>query len=1110
MTVQPRRFDYYVGVPEPSWLNHSDEVPKFISAARLDRLVTREERWPVRSSPGWAIDSGAYIALSGTNRQSPWWLDAETYASKILSFATDSGWPPDFVAPQDWPCEPSVRKVTGATVREHQQLTLENYLFLVDEWPWLPWIPVLQGWDADDYRVHERMYLDAGVDLAGAHRVGVGSICRRGHLPEIVEVIGQFAESGYRLHGFGIKTTALPVIGHLLRSADSMAWSYHARRNHLKLPECEHRGDCRNCYRYALKWREQAIESMTTKEPTMTASTVTRKIKFASSARVDAVAGPDVKPGEKFRCPVAACGRQAKLKRDGKVAAHAMFGRQPCDLVGKEIPADVQVDVPERRHAVVAKEKAAFQDLLAGFDDVLTSILSGSELVAEPSRSALGVVYWSDDYHTRRAVHPPSAVVKRVDELQGHEVIVSDNHLTPGLHLWSAPAEREDLPKSSDGDAMYLVHGLRDGERPGEDHLLRGSQEVTVVPVTEPISWSPAHFDLLDNRMRVFSKAQPDVGLKVERVTRSGLHIKGRFEVLTWDEIAGHKTYGTHHTRPGFCLNSRAMEDTERYYGWKNGEHTFKPTFPGALRCEVCCGSIRSKLHVGILNANFQQFERMRMDVLRPGQTWQGRKLAIAALDRYVRGVPLIRRSDKHDVDLVLVCPVEECGVMLDGWTTVRGAREGWFKHCAEKHDPDDGLAPMWRRGWTPAWPDGEWPVEASIVFEPEQGLAQRGNLFRTATVTVLEPTDDPSWAALVARFEGEGRSMSVKPVDVQVMRRRPERTIMFNEGKAWASALKHALVRAGVPARDIKVEEASEPTRIPLSEALATVWPKTEMELSRGAVRDPAKVFVHLDKPGVDELLFDTREAESGRVKAVVVNDFSGKAVVLGPFDSPAAAEVWWSAPYNRMKQDTSTHLVVLPFDADPERKPAVAVHGSDPYPVVVQESLFDLDAFVDDMRETFGAADVQAGGVPAVPARVVATGSFVAVPRSLPERAALPQDTVVVLNRTKVGGDWHVVNWNLPIQSFCWATTTGVVAADRRTPANLDGRDDARYGLASEATCRQCRSSFGQASRESLPWQILEPMKAERRADRDERAEAAAERRRVADAEGPGTRSS
>lgn len=138
----------------------------------------------------------------------------------------------------------------------------------------VPWIPVIQGWDRDDYLYCEALYLAAGVDLAAQARVGIGSICRRGHVPEIVEVIETFAGRGYRLHGFGVKITALPIIGHLLRSADSYAWSDTARKEHVLLPGCEHLSrpdkvtgerkvtDCRNCPTWAIEWRRQVLASL--------------------------------------------------------------------------------------------------------------------------------------------------------------------------------------------------------------------------------------------------------------------------------------------------------------------------------------------------------------------------------------------------------------------------------------------------------------------------------------------------------------------------------------------------------------------------------------------------------------------------------------------------------------------------------------------------------------------------------------------------------------------------------------------------------------------------------------------------------------------------------
>jgi len=74
-----------------------------------------------------------------------------------------------------------------------------------------------------------------GVRLARGSRVGVGSICKRNSNPrEIATILDGIKRErpDLRLHGFGLKTTALAnnYILSLLYSADSMAWSYKARR----------------------------------------------------------------------------------------------------------------------------------------------------------------------------------------------------------------------------------------------------------------------------------------------------------------------------------------------------------------------------------------------------------------------------------------------------------------------------------------------------------------------------------------------------------------------------------------------------------------------------------------------------------------------------------------------------------------------------------------------------------------------------------------------------------------------------------------------------------------------------------------------------------------
>ncbi len=61
-----------------------------------------------------------------------------------------------------------------------------------------------------------------------------------------------------RLHGFGFKTLGLAAYGHLLASADSMAWSFDAHRKPA-LPGCTGHRNCANCLRYAPAWRHRQL-----------------------------------------------------------------------------------------------------------------------------------------------------------------------------------------------------------------------------------------------------------------------------------------------------------------------------------------------------------------------------------------------------------------------------------------------------------------------------------------------------------------------------------------------------------------------------------------------------------------------------------------------------------------------------------------------------------------------------------------------------------------------------------------------------------------------------------------------------------------------------------
>ncbi|WP_067657221.1 deazapurine DNA modification protein DpdA family protein [Nocardia harenae] len=145
-----------------------------------------------------------------------------------------------------------------------------NYLTLRDLAPDLPFVPVLQGFDLPDYLHCADLYQRAGIELGGVQVVGVGSVCRRQGTRDAAAIMTALCQQlpGVRLHGFGIKTSGLHQYGALLASADSMAWSYGARRTD-PLPECTGHKNCANCLTYALGWRTKVLDAMTTHHHTI-------------------------------------------------------------------------------------------------------------------------------------------------------------------------------------------------------------------------------------------------------------------------------------------------------------------------------------------------------------------------------------------------------------------------------------------------------------------------------------------------------------------------------------------------------------------------------------------------------------------------------------------------------------------------------------------------------------------------------------------------------------------------------------------------------------------------------------------------------------------------
>jgi hypothetical protein len=218
---------FFVGLHQPADAQHFD-----LACISINRLRGRKK--PVECDEV-LVDSAAFTEL---DRHGYYRHGVEVYAAELRRLHAAGVVKIAAAVAQDYMCEPFMLAKTqetgtsDGTVADHQRLTIERYDALIAEGLPFPVLPVLQGYAPREYQDHIRAY---GDRLTFGMWVGVGSVCKRNGDPEkIVEVLSAIhaLRPDLRLHGFGIKQTSLehPGVRDLLHSADSMAWSFAARR----------------------------------------------------------------------------------------------------------------------------------------------------------------------------------------------------------------------------------------------------------------------------------------------------------------------------------------------------------------------------------------------------------------------------------------------------------------------------------------------------------------------------------------------------------------------------------------------------------------------------------------------------------------------------------------------------------------------------------------------------------------------------------------------------------------------------------------------------------------------------------------------------------------
>lgn len=242
--MQAKPIKFYVGLHQPSDARHFG-----LACISINRLRGRKK--PVDCGDV-LVDSGAFTELF---LHHAYRHGIEQYAAELHRLYSEGVVKIAAAVAQDYMCEPFILAKTGLTVLEHQRLTIERYDALCAELDRLfggefpfPVMPVLQGFAPHEYADHVRMY---GDRLKPGMWVGVGSVCKRQSDPRaIIAVLHAIHRErpDLELHGFGVKKTALmhPGVRELLTTADSMAWSFSARKQ----------GRNSNCWREAKSFTE--------------------------------------------------------------------------------------------------------------------------------------------------------------------------------------------------------------------------------------------------------------------------------------------------------------------------------------------------------------------------------------------------------------------------------------------------------------------------------------------------------------------------------------------------------------------------------------------------------------------------------------------------------------------------------------------------------------------------------------------------------------------------------------------------------------------------------------------------------------------------------------
>ena len=150
------------------------------------------------------LDSGGFSFFT---KYSDYPFELNKYIEWIHNMNEANDGKVNYCAIRDYPCEPLINRASISTNKERIEKTVQNAIECIDTDNTINWMPVLQGYDLEEYLSCLDLYKDVGIieDI-----LAIGSMCRRTDIKTIEKIIRSIKkEYNGKIHLFGLTMNAL-------------------------------------------------------------------------------------------------------------------------------------------------------------------------------------------------------------------------------------------------------------------------------------------------------------------------------------------------------------------------------------------------------------------------------------------------------------------------------------------------------------------------------------------------------------------------------------------------------------------------------------------------------------------------------------------------------------------------------------------------------------------------------------------------------------------------------------------------------------------------------------------------------------------------------------